>query len=318
MALVEVNDLRTSIFLRRGEVKAVDGISFSIEAGETLGLVGESGSGKSIAALSLLRLVPEPGRVVGGSVTFDGVDLLTLSEKKMREYRGKRLSMILQDPLSSLNPVLKVGNQVGEGLEIHQGLKGGPLRDRVVGLFRSVGIPSPEARLGDYAHQFSGGMRQRISGAIALACEPQLLIADEPTTSLDVTVQLQYLKLLKDLQQREGLAILFVTHDFGIVARMCDRVAVMYAGRIVEMADVSTILKQPRHPYTKALIDSVPKLGEKVTRLRSIEGQPPSPLNRPVGCSFSDRCPERFERCIEEPPEVRIDDAHTAKCWRYV
>lgn len=318
MALVEVNDLRTSIFLRRGEVRAVDGISFSIEAGETLGLVGESGSGKSIAALSLLRLVPEPGRVVSGRVMFDGVDLMSLSEKKMREYRGKRLSMILQDPLSSLNPVLKVGDQVGEPLEIHQGLKGRALRERVVGLFRSVGIPSPEARLGDYAHQFSGGMRQRLSGAIALACEPQLLIADEPTTSLDVTVQLQYLKLLKELQRLEGLAILFVTHDFGIVARMCDRVAVMYAGRIVETADVSTILKHPRHPYTKALINSVPRMGEKVSRLQSIEGQPPSPLNRPVGCPFSDRCPERFEKCSEEPPQVTIEGAHTASCWRYV
>lgn len=318
MALIEVEDLRTSLFLRRGEVRAVDGISFSIDAGETLGLVGESGSGKSIAALSLLRLVPDPGKVVGGSVMFDGVDLLSLSEQQMRGYRGRRLSMILQDPLSSLNPVLTVGDQVGEGLRIHRGLKGRPLRDRVVELFRSVRIPSPEARLRDYPHQFSGGMRQRLGGAIALACEPQLLIADEPTTSLDVTVQLQYLRLLKDLQRREALAILFVTHDFGIVARMCDRVAVMYAGKIVETGDVSTILKHPSHPYTKALIDSVPTMGPKLERLRSIEGQPPSPLHRPVGCPFSDRCPERFEKCSEEPPQVTKSSGHTLSCWRHV
>jgi oligopeptide/dipeptide ABC transporter ATP-binding protein len=318
MPLVEVNDLQTYFFLRRGVVKAVDGVSFHIDAGETLGLVGESGSGKSIAALSLLRLVPEPGKIVGGEMKFDGVDMLTLSEQEMRSYRGKKLSMVLQDPLSSLNPVLTVENQVGEGLKIHQHLKGDVLRDRVVDLLKSVRIPSPESRLRDYPHQFSGGMRQRLGSAIALACEPQFLIADEPTTSLDVTVQLQYLRLLRDLQRRESLAILFVTHDFGIVARMCDRVAVMYGGRIVEMGDVSTILKRPKHPYTKALIDSVPKMGEKVERLRSIKGQPPSPLKRPAGCPFSDRCPERFSACEESPPLVTIENGHTTNCWRYV
>jgi oligopeptide/dipeptide ABC transporter ATP-binding protein len=318
VSLVEVSDLRTSLFLRRGVVRAVDGISFSIEAGETLGLVGESGSGKSMAALSLLRLVPHPGRIVGGSVRFDGVDLLSLSEKEMRAYRGRHLSMILQDPLSSLNPVLTVGDQVGEGLRVHQGLHGTALRDRVVELLTSVGIPSPERRLKDYPHQFSGGMRQRLSGAIALACGPRLLIADEPTTSLDVTVQLQYLRLLKDLQRQEGLAILFVTHDFGIVSRMCDRVAVMYAGKVVELADVDTIVQSPRHPYTKALIESVPQIGEKVEWLSSIEGQPPSPLHLPVGCSFADRCPERFEKCAEDPIEVAISPGHVVSCWRHV
>jgi oligopeptide/dipeptide ABC transporter ATP-binding protein len=318
-ALVEVSDLRTSFFLRRGEVRAVDGVSFSVQAGETLGLVGESGSGKSMVALSLLRLIPEPGRIVGGQVLFEGVDLLALPEREMRDYRGKRLSMILQDPLSSLNPVLTVGSQVGEPLVIHQGLRGGALRDRVVGLLRSVRIPAPAERLKDYPHQFSGGMRQRLGGAIALACEPKLLIADEPTTSLDVTVQLQYLRLLRDLQRDEGLAILFVTHDFGIVARMCDRVAVMYAGRVVEMGDVRVILKEPRHPYTRALVASVPKLGApKSQRLVSIKGQPPSPLRRPPGCPFSDRCPERFAKCDEEPPVVQIGAGHTTSCWRYV
>jgi oligopeptide/dipeptide ABC transporter ATP-binding protein len=318
VALIEVEDLRTSIFLRRGVVKAVDGISFHVDQGETLGLVGESGSGKSIAALSLLRLVPEPGRIVGGSVRFDGVDVLSLSEREMRDYRGKRMSMILQDPLSSLNPVLDVEDQVGEGVKIHQGLHGAPLRERVVDLLKSVRIPSAESRLHDYPHQFSGGMRQRLGGAIALAAEPRFLIADEPTTSLDVTVQLQYLRLLRDIQRREGLAILFVTHDFGIVARMCDRVVVMYAGKIVETGDVSTILKRPKHPYTKALIESVPRVDEKVERLRSIEGQPPSPLKRPRGCPFSDRCPERFEKCDEWPPLVTIAPGHTTNCWRYV
>lgn len=318
-ALVEVSDLQTSFFLRRGVVRAVDGVSFTVRAGETLGLVGESGSGKSMVALSLLRLVPEPGRIVGGKVLFGGVDLLALSEREMRDYRGKRLSMILQDPLSSLNPVLTVGAQVGEPLVIHQGLRGAALRDRVVGLLRSVRIPAPAERLKDYPHQFSGGMRQRLGGAIALACEPQLLIADEPTTSLDVTVQLQYLQLLRDLQRDEGLAILFVTHDFGIVARMCDRVAVMYAGRVVEMGDVGVILGEPKHPYTRALVASVPKLGApKSQRLVSIKGQPPSPLRRPAGCPFSDRCPERFEKCNEEPPVVQIGPGHTASCWRYV
>lgn len=318
MALVEVSDLRTSFFLRRGVVRAVDGVSFSIVEGETLGLVGESGSGKSMVALSLLRLVPYPGRIVGGSVRFDGVDLLSLGEREMRKHRGRRLSMILQDPTSSLNPVLKIGDQVGEALEAHQGLKGSALKDRVVELLASVGIPSPEKRLKDYPHQFSGGMRQRLVGAIALACGPQLLIADEPTTSLDVTVQLQFLRLLKDLQRQKGLTILFVTHDFGIVARMCDRVAVMYAGKIVELADVATILQSPKHPYTKALIESVPQMGQKVGRLNSIRGQPPSPLNRPVGCPFADRCPNRFERCSEEPVEVAISAGHTVSCWLHV
>jgi oligopeptide/dipeptide ABC transporter ATP-binding protein len=317
VALLEVEGLRTHFFLRRGVVRAVDDVSFSIEAGETLGLVGESGSGKSMAALSLLRLVPEPGRIVAGSVRFGGVDLLSLTEKDMRGYRGRHLSMILQDPLSSLNPVLTVADQVGEGLVIHEGLKGSGLRERVIDLLRSVGIPAPEARLNDYPHQFSGGMRQRLVGAISLACRPQLLIADEPTTSLDVTVQLQYLRLLKDIQRLEGLAMLFVTHDFGIVARICDRVAVMYAGKIVETGDVATILKRPSHPYTKALINSVPKLDRRVGRLYSIEGRPPSPLERTVGCPFAARCPERFSKCSEVPPELTISEGHSLRCWLY-
>ena len=297
MALLEVKGLQTSFFLHRGVVRSVDEVSFAIEAGETLGLVGESGSGKSITSLSLLRLVPKPGKITGGSVMFDGVDLLQLSEREMREYRGRQLSMILQDPLSSLNPVFRIGEQVGEGIVIHDKITGQPLHRRIVELMRQVEIPAAETRLGDYPHQFSGGMRQRVVGAVALACRPRLLIADEPTTSLDVTIQMQYLNLLKEIQRRENLAMLFVTHDLGVVAKMCDRVAVMYAGKIVEIGAVREIFDRPQHPYTKALINSVPKMGERRKRLASIEGHPPALLNLPPGCSFTPRCPEAFEQC---------------------
>jgi oligopeptide/dipeptide ABC transporter ATP-binding protein len=320
MALLEVKGLQTYFFMRRGVVKAVDDISFSIEKGKTLGLVGESGCGKSMTSLSILRLVPTPGRTVGGSVTFNGVNLLTLSEEQMRGYRGRHLSMILQDPLSSLNPVFTIGDQIGEGIVIHEGLKGKPLRHRLIELLHWFGIPAPETRIGDYPHQFSGGMRQRVVGAICLACRPEFLIADEPTTSLDVTIQMQYLNLLKSIQQREQTAMMFVTHDFGIVAKMCDHVAVMYAGRIVEKAEVSAIFDQPVHPYTKALMASVPKVEERVDRLYSIEGQPPALLGLPLGCSFLPRCAEKFERCYskEFPPEVELPGNHAVRCWHYV
>ncbi len=319
MALIEVRGLQTHFFLRRGVVKAVNDVSFSIDRGQTLGLVGESGSGKSVTALSLLRLVPAPGRVVGGSVVYGGVDLLTLSEKQMRQYRGRHLSMILQDPLSSLNPVFTIGNQVGEGIFIHDGITGDPLARRVVDLLQSVGIPAAAGRVGDYPHQFSGGMRQRVVGAISLACRPRLLIADEPTTSLDVTIQRQYLNLLRDIQRQEQLAMLFVTHDFGIVARMCDHVAVMYAGRIVEQAEVREIFDRPAHPYTRALIRTVPKVEERVEKLFSIEGQPPVLLALPPGCSFRPRCPDRCERCSTEvfPPEAEVSPNHSVRCWKY-
>jgi oligopeptide/dipeptide ABC transporter ATP-binding protein len=320
MALLEVRGLKTHFYLRRGVVKAVDDVSFSIDRGQTLGLVGESGSGKSMTSLSILRLVPTPGKTVGGSVTFDGVDLLSLSEKEMRGYRGRHLSMILQDPLSSLNPVLTMGDQVGEGIIIHQGIKGKPLLQRVVELLHWVGIPAPASRVNDYPHQFSGGMRQRVVGAVCLACRPHFLIADEPTTSLDVTIQMQYLNLLKGIQQREQLAMMFVTHDFGIVAKMCDHVAVMYAGRIVEKAAVREIFDRPVHPYTRALMASVPKVEERVERLYSIEGQPPALLGLPPGCSFLPRCAERFDKCSSEefPPEVELPGNHFVRCWHYV
>ena len=320
MALLEVRGLQTHFFLRRGVVKAVDDVSFSIDAGETLGLVGESGSGKSITSLSVLRLVPTPGRTVRGSVIFDGVDLLSLSEKEMRRYRGRHLSMILQDPLSSLNPVFTIRDQIGEGIVIHERVEGRALLARVLELMRWVGIPAPEARVNDYPHQFSGGMRQRVVGAVCLACRPHFLIADEPTTSLDVTIQLQYLNLLRRIQREEQLAMMFVTHDFGIVAKMCDHVAVMYAGKIVEKAAVRELFDRPVHPYTKALMRSVPKVEDRVERLFSIEGQPPALLNLAPGCSFRPRCSDRFEKCASEdfPPEVELAGNHAVRCWQYV
>ena len=317
--LLEVKGLRTHFFTRRGVVKAVDGVSFSLRAGETLGIVGESGSGKSVTALSLVRLVPQPAaRIVGGQVLLEGEDLLRKSEADMRRIRGAKIAMILQDPLTSLNPVLSIGSQVTEAITLHQGLRGRSLWERAVDILRKLKIPSPEQRMSNFPHQMSGGMRQRVVGAIAISCEPRLLIADEPTTSLDVTVQAQYLRLLKEIQAESGLAILFITHDFGVVAKMCDRVAVMYAGRIVEMAGVRDLFTTPAHPYTEALMRSVPKLEEQVDRLYSIEGQPPAPDRLPPGCPFAPRCPYVMDRCRQEyPPEVTISRGHTASCWRH-
>jgi oligopeptide/dipeptide ABC transporter ATP-binding protein len=323
MALLDVKGLKAHFFMRRGVVRAVDDISFSIDSGETLGLVGESGCGKSTTALALLGLIRPPGRIVGGSIEFDGVDLVSLSEREMRKYRGKHLSMILQDPLSSLNPVFSIENQVCEGISIHEGLKGPALRAKAVELLRLLGIPAAETRLKDYPHQLSGGMRQRVVGGISLACHPRLLIADEPTTSLDVTIQLQYLNLLKSIQQRERFAMMFVTHDFGIVAKMCTHVAVMYAGKIVEAGPVRDIFDHPLHPYTRALMKAVPTVDKKVERLDSIPGQPPALLNLSGGCAFVTRCAEKtpmLDRCSSEefPPEVKQIDGHRVRCWRHV
>jgi len=323
MALLEVKGLKAHFFMRRGVVRAVDDISFSIDRGETLGLVGESGCGKSTTALALLGLIRPPGRIVGGSITFDGVDLVSLSEREMRKYRGKHLSMILQDPLSSLNPVFSIENQVCEGISIHEGLKGTALRARAVELLRLLGIPAAESRLKDYPHQLSGGMRQRVVGGISLACHPRFLIADEPTTSLDVTIQLQYLNLLKSIQQRERFAMMFVTHDFGIVAKMCTHVAVMYAGKIVEAGTVRDIFDHALHPYTRALMRAVPKADKRVERLDSIPGQPPALLNLAGGCAFVTRCAEKMpmlDRCSSEefPPEAGRVGGHCVRCWRHV
>ena len=316
--ILEVNDLRTYFQTRAGPVKAVDGISFNLRQGETLGIVGESGCGKTVTALSLLRLVPKPaGRIVSGEILLKGENLVEKSDEEMRRVRGHQISMILQDPQTSLNPVFTIGNQLMEALG--QARKDGSknMLRRAVDALRSVNVAAPERRLQDFPHQMSGGMKQRVVGAIALSCEPAVIIADEPTTALDVTIQLQYLRLLKDIQASTGLAIIFITHDFGVVARMCDRVAVMYAGRIVEQGPVRELFNNPSHPYTEALMASVPKLEERVDRLYSIEGQPPLLVNLPPGCRFAPRCPHVHDRCYDEyPHSVSIETGHTADCWR--
>ena len=315
--VLEVKDLRTYFFNRWGTVKAVDGVSFSLRKGETLGIVGESGCGKTITSLSLLRLNPRPAsRIIDGEINLEGENILDRSDREMREIRGRKISMILQDPQTSLNPVYTVGNQLVEALVHRKDLQPDLKKDAEQAL-RNVKVAAPERRLDDFPHQMSGGMKQRVVGAIAMACDPAVIIADEPTTALDVTIQMQYLKLLKDIQAETGMAIIFITHDFGIVARMCDRVAVMYAGRIVEDGPVRDIFNAPSHPYTEALIGSVPKLEEKVDRLFQIEGQPPQLYDLPVGCRFADRCSEAQPRCREAyPPVFDVNDNHRAACWR--
>jgi len=315
--ILQVEDLHTSFFTRMGEVKAVDGISFHVNEGETFGIVGESGCGKTVTGLSIMRLLPEPGgQIVGGKIILDGTNLLELSKKEMRAYRGRVISMILQDPMSSLNPVYPIGDQIAESVRLHQGLHNEMVWKEVISALRLLQIPSPETILNDYPFQLSGGMRQRVVGAIAISCHPRLLIADEPTTALDATIQAQYIALLKDVQEKTNVAIIFITHDFGVVAQMCHRVAVMYAGRIVETATTSQIFKDPKHPYTAALINSVPRLDQKDKRLYSIEGQPPSLTNLPAGCRFSPRCPVARPICFEqEPPEVEVSEGHSVSCW---
>lgn len=314
--LLSVEHLRTQFFTSRGVVKAVDDVSFTLRAGETLGVLGESGSGKSVTALSILRLVPSPaGRIVGGRILLDGEDILRVPDSRMRQIRGKLISMILQDPLTSLNPVFTVGEQVAESLRIHQPTLG-RLKERVLSLLKRVGIPDAERRLESYPHQFSGGMRQRAVGAISIASEPKLLIADEPTTSLDVTIQAQYLRLLKELQEQSNLAILFITHDLGVAARVCDRVAVMYCGRIVEEAPVRDLFDGPAHPYTRGLIGSLPKLDRRADRLTSIPGQPPQLHDVPPGCPFAPRCSDAMDICSQKPPpEIKLASAHRVACW---
>ncbi len=315
---LQVENLRTSFFTRMGEVKAVDGISFYVRKGETFGIVGESGCGKSVTGLSLLRLLPEPaGQIVGGKIILEGTDILELSKKEMRAYRGKMISMILQDPMTSLNPVYTVGNQISESIRMHQDIRENMIEDEVISALRLLRIPAPEQRLRDYPFQLSGGMRQRVVGSIAMSCRPRLLIADEPTTALDATIQAQYIALFKDIQKQTNVAIIFITHDFGVIASLCQRVAVMYAGRIMETATTSEIFKSPKHPYTVALINSVPSLDRKEDRLYSIEGQPPPLLNLPPGCRFAPRCPDAPEKCHrEQPPVVEINEGHSVACWK--
>ena len=316
-AVVDVRDLQTHIVTRWGTLKAVDGVSFTVAEGETLGIVGESGSGKSMTCLSIVRLVPRgAARIVGGQILLDGEDLLTKSDTEMQQIRGRKVAMILQDPMSSLNPVFSVGMQVREPVAMYHRLRGRALTERAVELLASVRIPSPGARLRAFPHQLSGGMRQRVVGAMAIAAPPRLLIADEPTTSLDLTIQMQYLGLLKELQERHRLAMIFVTHDLGIVARICDRVAVMYGGRIVEIGPVRRIFKSPAHPYTRALLDAIPRLGARRDRLTTIEGQPPDLVALPPGCAFTPRCPHAVERCRREAPaESVVGPEHATRCW---
>ena len=319
-AVLEVRDLHTHFFLRRGVVKAVDGVSFTLRRGEVLGLVGESGCGKSLTALSVMRLLPkESARIVKGQVLLEGQDLVTKDLQEMRQVRGHRIAMILQDPQTSLNPVFTIGNQLREVLTDRRNGNGGDLVQQSIEALRRVKLAAPEERLRQYPHQLSGGMKQRVVGAIGISREPLVLIADEPTTALDVTIQLQYLNLLKELQRSSNMAMLFITHDFGVVARMCDRVAVMYAGRIVETGPVREVFDNPSHPYTQALIASVPKLHTAVERMYTIEGEPPVMHDLPVGCRFAPRCPYAEDRCLAAYPDtISVGEAHTAACWRLV
>lgn len=315
--LLRVNNLTTRLETARGTFNAVDGISFELVAGETVALVGESGCGKSLTALSIMGLVPSPpGRVIAGEILFEGADLLLKSERQMQAVRGKDIAMIFQEPMTSLNPLLRIGEQLIEGICLHEGANRSQARQRALELLRLVGISSPDSRLQEYPHQLSGGMRQRVMIAIALACSPQLLIADEPTTALDVTIQAQILHLMQDLQERLGTAILLITHDLGVVAKMADRVLVMYLGRIVENAPVREIYRRPLHPYTQGLLNSIPNITERSKRLQQIEGMVPNPAQRPVGCRFSDRCPYAKARCHEEEPELeRLPDSRQVACW---
>jgi oligopeptide/dipeptide ABC transporter ATP-binding protein len=316
--LLDVRDLQTHYVSFGGTrvVKAVDGVSFTLAEGETLGVVGESGCGKTTTCQSIVGLLPAAARIVGGSIAFRGEELTAKSQRAMRHIRGAQIAMILQDPMASLNPLFTIYRQVAEPAYYHRAIRGRSLRERVRELLNAVRIPSPAMRMREYPHQMSGGMRQRIVGAIALAGGPRLIIADEPTTNLDVTIQAQYLDLLKELQEQTGVAIIFVTHNLGIVARMCDKLAVMYAGKIVEAGSVRELFNASRHPYTKALLGSMPRLGSK-EKLLAIPGQPPDLATLPAGCAFHPRCPEALPRCAgEEPGETRISGAWTARCWR--
>lgn len=314
-ALLQVRDLRTHIRVREGVIPAVDSVNFDLRRGEAVGLVGESGSGKTTTGLSLLRLLPPAATVIGGSVMLSGVDLLTLREHELRRIRGRHIAMIMQDPLSALNPVLTIGDQVGEAIKYHSRLSKAAIRARVLEVLTSVRIPHPEDRLNQYPHQFSGGMRQRIGAAMALAASPEIVIADEATTALDVTIQAQFLSLMRSLQAREGLALLWITHDLGVVAQVCDRVNIMYAGRIVESGTVRRILREPLHPYTAALLASVPTIGRRRPRLHQIAGHPPDLTRLPTGCRFYDRCPIRREICRDQYPPATVLPDGIVHCW---
>jgi peptide/nickel transport system ATP-binding protein len=315
--ILQVQDLKTYFYTDDAIIKAVDGVSYDVRPGETLAVVGESGSGKSVTALSILRLVAEPpGRNVGGKILFKGRNLLEVTSAEMRAIRGKEISMIFQEPMTSLNPVYTCGEQIIETLILHERLDRRAARARTIEMLKLVGIPSAEQRVDEYPHQMSGGMRQRIMIAMALACRPSILIADEPTTALDVTIQAQILELLKSLQKELGMAVILITHDLGVVAETADRVAVMYAGQVVEYCDVRAAFRRTLHPYTAGLRASLPKLGTRQDRLRVIPGTVPNPARFPVGCRFHPRCPVRIEKCLEDPPFLNFDGDHGSRCWR--
>ena len=318
--LLEVRDLVTHFFTRDGVVKAVDGISYGIEEGEVLGIVGESGCGKSVHALSIMRLVANPpGRIVDGEILFEGEDLLKVDDREMRHIRGNRIAMVFQEPMTSLNPVLTIGRQLTETLELHQNMGKEQANERAAELLHTVGIPDAERKLADYPHQFSGGMRQRVMIAMALSCNPKLIIADEPTTALDVTIQAQILELMQDLAKAFGTAMIIITHNLGVVARYADRVNIMYAGKVIERGNAEEIYSNPRHPYTVGLLRSVPRLDlPRRAKLDPIEGQPPDLINLPVGCSFQARCRWAIDKCATDSPELMdTGDGHLSACWRY-
>jgi len=319
--LLEIRNLKTYFEVRRSVLKAVDDVSLSIESGKTLGLVGESGCGKSVTAASIMGLVPiPPGKIAGGEILFEGVNLLKLPESRMKKIRGNRISMIFQEPMTSLNPVFTVGDQVAEVIRLHQGLSRRETRDKVIEVFGMVGIPAAESRITDYPHQMSGGMRQRVVIAMALACNPKLMIADEPTTALDVTIQAQILDLMNKLKEEAGASILFITHDLGVIAEMAQNVAVMYAGKVMEEADVDTLFAEPRHPYTIGLMSSIPVLGrgEKRRRLSTIPGVVPSLFKLSEGCLFHERCAEAREECRRvSPPIIDLENGHMVRCHNY-
>ncbi len=315
--LLQVDGLTTHFFTEGGRVHAVDDVSFVVRRGETLGLVGESGCGKSVTSLSIMRLIESPGDIVGGKVLFDGEDLLSFSAEAMRHIRGNRISMIFQQPTTSLNPVFRVGDQIAEVLRVHRAMNAEQARTHTAELLSLVGLPDPQKRMRQYPHELSGGQCQRVMIAMALACEPELLIADEPTTALDVTIQAQILDLMRSLRKKVNTAIMLITHDMGIIADMVDNVAVMYAGQIIEYADVYTLFAEPKHPYTQGLLASVPVLGRVRDELATIPGVVPSLVNPPPGCRFANRCPHRFEQCDRDPPLFAMRDGRTVRCWLY-
>ena len=317
--LLTIHDLQTHFFTHEGTVRAVNGVNLSISKGETLGLVGESGCGKSVTALSIMRLIPDPpGKIVGGEILCEGKNLFELSNREMRDIRGRKISMIFQEPMTSLDPLFTIGHEIMETLQLHQGLRSDVARQAALEALRTVGMPYAEKCIDCYPHELSGGMRQRAMIAMALACKPSLLIADEPTTALDVTIQAQILQLINDLKEQFSMAVMLITHDLGVVAEMCDNVAVMYAGHVVEYADVDTLFSKPLHPYTKGLNKSIPRLDLDVERLDTIRGMVPNLFEIPAGCPFNPRCDYCFDRCLKEMPELReVERDHLVKCHLY-